>query len=162
MGHSPFEGGQTSAGDADVKGSEKKRGLMPGEGLITDHDIYLFKEGSHFKLYEKLGSHIVMVDGVPGVFFSVWAPNAEAVSVVGDFNGWKREAHPLTVREDRSGIWEGFLPHLGKGTVYKYHIRSRNHYRVDKGDPFAFLSEPLPKRPPSFGRPIMPGKMRRG
>jgi 1,4-alpha-glucan branching enzyme len=117
---------------------------MQGEGM-TDHDVYLFKEGSHFKLYDKLGSHLMAIDGTPGVFFSVWAPNAEAVSVVGDFNEWKRDRHPLTVRDDGSGIWEGFVPHLGKGTVYKYHIRSRNRYQVDKGDPFAFFSEPPPK-----------------
>jgi len=110
--------------------------------LFTDHDIYLFKEGSHFNLYEKLGAHMLNPVGTEGVYFAVWAPNAEAVSVVGDFNGWEKGSHPLKAREDRSGIWEGFVPRLPKGTRYKFHIRSRYHgYEVDKGDPFAFFWE---------------------
>lgn len=113
--------------------------------LLTDHDIYLIKEGNHFKLYEKMGSHLAEVDGVQGVHFAVWAPNAEAVTVIGDFNGWDKASHPLKVRADASGIWEGFIPGIGNGTVYKYHIASRfNGYRVDKGDPFAFHSETPP------------------
>jgi 1,4-alpha-glucan branching enzyme len=83
-----------------------------GFSLITEHDTYLFKEGNHFRLYEKMGSHIVNVDGVSGTFFAVWAPNAVAVSVIGDFNLWDKEAHPLAVRWDGSGIWEGFIPEL--------------------------------------------------
>jgi 1,4-alpha-glucan branching enzyme len=110
--------------------------------LITDHDIYLFKEGTHFRLYEKLGSHLVEHQGSKGVFFAVWAPNAERVSVIGDFNDWDTQTHPLKVRPDGSGIWEGFLPGVGQGTIYKYHIVSRlNGYAVDKGDPFAFYWE---------------------
>jgi 1,4-alpha-glucan branching enzyme len=110
--------------------------------LFTDHDIYLFKEGTHFRLYEKLGSHIVENEGIKGVFFAVWAPNAESVSVIGDFNGWNSESHPLKVRWDGSGIWEGFVPGLEQGVLYKYHIVSRfNRYTVDKGDPFAFYWE---------------------
>jgi 1,4-alpha-glucan branching enzyme len=107
--------------------------------LLTEHDIYLFKEGSHFRLYEKLGAHIMEVDGVMGTCFAVWAPNAEKVSVMGDFNFWDHDAHPLYPRWDNSGIWEGFVPGLKKGNVYKYFIRSRwNGYTVEKGDPFAF------------------------
>ena len=114
--------------------------------LLTDHDVYLFKEGSHFTLYQKLGSHVVSVNGEDGVFFAVWAPNAEGVSVVGDFNQWDNRLHPLKVREDSSGIWEGFIKGLGNGTVYKYHIRSRGSgYEVDKGDPFASKWEMPPK-----------------
>ncbi len=110
--------------------------------LLTDHDIYLFKEGTHFRLYEKLGSHVVESEGIKGTFFAVWAPNAESVSVIGDFNGWNAETHPLMVRPGGSGIWEGFLPGVGQGTLYKYHIVSRlNKYTVDKGDPFAFYWE---------------------
>ena len=110
--------------------------------LLTDHDIYLFKEGNHFRLYEKLGAHVVEVDGVKGTFFAVWAPNAASVSMVGDFNDWNPTAHPMTVRADDSGIWEAFIPGIGKGTIYKYHIVSRhNNYVVDKGDPFAFFWE---------------------
>ena len=110
--------------------------------LLTDHDIYLFKEGTHFRLYDKLGAHMVEVDGVKGTFFAVWAPNAARVSLVGDFNGWQPADTPLAMRSDGSGIWESFVPGLGKGTIYKYHIESRhNQYRVDKGDPFAFFWE---------------------
>ncbi len=74
--------------------------------LLTDHDIYLFKEGSHFKLYDKLGSHSTVVDGIKGTYFAVWAPNAQKVLVIGDFNQWNKETHPLKVRADGSGIWE--------------------------------------------------------
>ncbi len=114
--------------------------------IITDHDIYLFKQGSHFKLYDKLGSHSMTVDGMQGTYFSVWAPNAQSLSVIGDFNSWNPEAHLLNVRRDGSGIWEGFIPNVQKGDIYKYHIVSRyNDYRVNKGDPFAFYWETPPK-----------------
>ena len=110
--------------------------------LLTDHDIYLFKQGNHFRLYEKLGAHIAEVDGVAGTYFAVWAPCAATVSVVGDFNGWNPHSHPLGGRWDASGIWEGFIPGIGKGSVYKYHIVSHhNSYTVNKGDPFAFFWE---------------------
>src|SRR5262245_31013541 len=88
--------------------------------LLTDDDLYLFNEGSHVRLYEKLGAHPGIVDGQRGTHFAVWAPNAERVSVVGDFNGWDRARHPLAAR-GTSGIWEGFLPDVGPGAVYKYH-----------------------------------------
>jgi 1,4-alpha-glucan branching enzyme len=114
--------------------------------LFTDYDIYLFKEGNHFKLYEKFGAHPSTIDGVNGTYFAVWAPNAEKVSVVGDFNGWNPDVHPLKAREDASGIWEGFIPEIVNGTAYKYHIISMDKkYRVDKGDPFAFCCETPPK-----------------
>jgi 1,4-alpha-glucan branching enzyme len=110
--------------------------------LLTEHDIYLFREGTHFRLYEKLGSHIIEHEGIKGTFFAVWAPNAESVSVIGDFNSWNKKTHPLKVRSDNSGIWEGFIPGVGQGALYKYHIVSRyNGYAVDKGDPFAFYWE---------------------
>ncbi len=121
---------------------DEKSQVLTGFTLLTDHDIYLFKEGNHFRLYDKLGAHLVEHDGVKGVFFAVWAPNAVSVSVIGDFNGWDWAAHRLTARWDDSGIWEGFIPGIGKGTIYKYHIVSRhNHYWVDKGDPYAFFWE---------------------
>src|SRR5919201_5020302 len=105
-------------------------------GLLTDHDIYLFKQGNHFRLYEKLGAHLT--EG--GANFGVWAPNANRVSVIGDFNHWNSNSHALDPRQDASGIWEGFIPDIGSGTSYKYHIVSRfNNYEVDKGDPYAFL-----------------------
>ncbi len=114
--------------------------------LITDHDTYLFKEGNHFRLYEKLGSHLAVVDGVAGTFFAVWAPNAEQVFLSGDFNGWSRDSHPLAVRWDGSGIFQGFVAGVGNGSLYKYHIVSRhNGYRVDKGDPFAMMWEMPPR-----------------
>ena len=113
---------------------------------ITDHDIYLFKEGSHFTLYKKLGAHPMTMDGVEGTHFAVWAPDAIRVSVVGDFNFWTRGSHPLRVRDDWSGIWEGFVPGVLEGALYKYHIVSRhNGYRVDKADPFAMQAEVPPK-----------------
>jgi len=113
---------------------------------ITDLDVYFFKEGSHFKLYEKLGSHIMTVNGVKGTHFAVWAPNARSVSVVGDFNKWDTSAHPMKVRDDWSGIWEGFIPGVDKGVIYKYYVVSRYHdYRAYKGDPFAFHWETPPK-----------------
>jgi 1,4-alpha-glucan branching enzyme len=121
-------------------------GLRHDISLFTDHDIYLFKEGNHFNLYEKLGSHPLSTDGEEGIYFALWAPNAETISVTGDFNGWNRDSHPLKARTDGSGIWEGFIPGLGKGDIYKYHLVSRyNNYSVDKGDPFAFCWEQPPK-----------------
>lgn len=111
--------------------------------LFSDFDIYLFKEGNHFKCYEKLGSHIIEVDGQRGTYFAVWAPNAEKVYVIGDFNGWK-PLHPLGVRWDGSGIWEGFIPGVDKGTKYKYYIISKYGYQLEKGDPYAFFWEVPP------------------
>ncbi|MGB6452700.1 MAG: 1,4-alpha-glucan branching protein GlgB, partial [Steroidobacteraceae bacterium] len=113
---------------------------------LTQNDIYLFKEGTLYRAYEKLGAHPTVVDGRKGTRFAVWAPNADAVSVVGDFNGWTPERNALEPRSDQSGIWEGFIPEVGPGALYKYHIHSRlGGYRVDKNDPFAFRSE-LPPR----------------
>ncbi len=109
---------------------------------LSDLDIYLFKEGNHTKLYEKFGAHTMQCEGVDGVHFAVWAPNAQSVSVRGDFNGYDTESHPLKVREDDSGIWEGFIEGVEQGLTYKYHIVSKFHHIVhDKSDPFAFFSE---------------------
>ena len=84
--------------------------------LLTDFDIDLFKSGKHFRLYEKLGAHPIELDGQQGVYFAVWAPSAKAVSVIGDFNYWIEGEHPLNVRWDGSGIWEGFIPGVEIGT----------------------------------------------
>ncbi len=120
--------------------------VVLGPSLFSDHDIYLFKEGSHFKLFDKLGAHIMTVDGVLGAMFSVWAPNAERVSVVGDFNAWNPEAHPLGPRLDASGVWEGFIPGLVRGSMYKYHIVSRlDGQAAEKADPYAFFWEVPPR-----------------
>ena len=113
--------------------------------LISDHDVYLFNEGSHLRLYDHLGAHPATLDGVEGVHFAVWAPNAERVSVVGDFNGWTPGEHPMDWRGS-SGIWHAFIPNLAPGEVYKYHIESRfNGYRVNKADPFGFRHEEPPR-----------------
>src|SRR2546430_4562586 len=109
---------------------------------LTDHDIYLFREGTHTRLYEKLGAHCA----ADGTAFAVWAPNAEAVSVIGDFNGWERSRHVLVPRPDGSGVWEGFIAAVAPGARYKYHVASRyRDYRADKGDPFAFAWESPPQ-----------------
>lgn len=113
--------------------------------LFTDFDINLFKAGKHYKLHEKLGAHLVEVDGVKGVYFAVWAPSARSVSVVGDFNYWIQGDHELNVRWDSSGIWEGFIPGLEKGTTYKYKIQSNNNGIItEKADPFALYCEHPP------------------
>ncbi|MGZ5265000.1 MAG: 1,4-alpha-glucan branching protein GlgB, partial [Kaistella sp.] len=109
--------------------------------LFTDHDIYLFREGKHYKLYDKFGSHSVEVDGRSGVYFAVWAPFAKAVSVIGNFNNWHSESHQLLPRWDESGIWEGFIPGLNWGNLYKYAIRSNTGVLLEKGDPFALSWE---------------------
>tara|TARA_R110000796_G_scaffold35017_3_gene90212 strand:+ start:195116 stop:197011 length:1896 start_codon:yes stop_codon:yes gene_type:complete len=114
--------------------------------LFTEFDINLFKAGKHFKLYEKLGSHLVEIDGVKGTYFAVWAPTANSVSVIGDFNFWKVGEHELHVRWDESGIWEGFIPNVIKGSLYKYNIGSNNYgIRTEKADPFARYCETPPK-----------------
>src|SRR5438105_7864410 len=112
--------------------------------LLSDWDYHLFNEGSHHRLWDKLGSHQIERDGVVGTMFAVWAPNAAAVSVVGDWNGWDTRSHPLETRGP-SGIWEGFIPAVHKGMKYKYHIRSKhNRYEVDKADPLAVHDETPP------------------
>ena len=114
--------------------------------MLTDHDIYLFKEGTHARLYEKFGCHLGERAGVAGAHFSVWAPNAQRVSVIGDWNGWSANAHALAAREDGSGVWEGFAPGVAHGQAYKFRIESRvGGYQVDKADPFAFFSEAPPR-----------------
>jgi 1,4-alpha-glucan branching enzyme len=115
---------------------------------FSDHDLYLFREGTHSRLYDRLGSRLGSHEGRSGCFFAVWAPNASTVSVMGDFNGWSPAASPLTLGE-ASGIWEGFLPGVVKGARYKYRITSRfppgRGYEVDKTDPFAFFREEPPE-----------------
>jgi len=113
--------------------------------LLTDQDLYLFNEGSHFRLHEKLGAHRMNQGGVEGTYFAVWAPDAKKVFVMGSFNDWQKETHPLRPKGS-SGIWEGFFPDVDKGSLYKYHIVGRaSGYRVDKSDPFSFFNEIPPK-----------------
>lgn len=114
--------------------------------LFTDFDIHLFREGSHYRIYDKLGAHVVTVNGVTGTFFAVWAPNARSVSVIGDFNGWNRDATPLRWRTDGCGIWEGFVAGVAQGTIYKYFIVSHNGgQELQKQDPYGFFAEVPPK-----------------
>ena len=124
----------------------KTHEMIHGVSLLSDFDIGLFRSGHHFRLYEKLGSHIMEAHDSWGVYFSVWAPNAKSVSVIGDFNSWNPKSHPLANRWDGSGIWEGFITGLEKGCLYKYKVESNyNNYSAEKSDPFAFLSETPPK-----------------
>jgi 1,4-alpha-glucan branching enzyme len=117
--------------------------------LLTDRDIYHFREGTYFRAYETLGAHLVpatRAGETGGTRFAVWAPNAATVCVVGDFNDWQRGRHLLSSRPDSSGIWEGVVPAVAAGALYKYHIASRHgRYQVDKADPYAFRAEPPPR-----------------
>ncbi len=113
--------------------------------LFSDFDISLFKAGKHYRLYEKFGAHLTEVNGEKGVYFAVWAPSAKSVSVIGDFNYWMEGEHPLNVRWDGSGIWEGFIPGVEKGTKYKYKIQSHhNDMSLEKADPYALRCEHPP------------------
>jgi len=108
---------------------------------FTEFDVSLFQSGKHYKLYEKFGSHVIEHKGVVGTYFAVWAPNAQYVAVTGNFNYWDRGTHKLNPRWDSSGIWEGFIPHIGVGEVYKYFIKSSSGEELEKSDPFALRWE---------------------
>ena len=125
---------------------EKYQSAVWQHSLLTDFDISLFLLGKHFKLYEKMGAHLCKVNGVDGVYFSVWAPNAKKVCVMANFNGWNRESHLLYNRWDASGIWEGFIPHIKKGEVYKYYIKGFNGEDLEKSDPYALHAEHPPQK----------------
>jgi 1,4-alpha-glucan branching enzyme len=112
---------------------------------FTEFDIGLFKSGKHYKLYEKFGSHVIEFNGVIGTYFSVWAPNAQYVSVIGNFNYWDKGAHALFVRWDSSGIWEGFIPNVGDGETYKFFIKASSGEELEKSDPFALRWEEPPR-----------------
>ena len=117
----------------------------PATSPLSDMDLYLFNEGSHLRLYDKLGAHPASHEGQEGTHFAVWAPNAANVSVIGDFNGWNGESHPMTAR-GVSGIWEAFVPGVGVGETYKYRIVSgASDHVVDKADPFAFHTQVPPE-----------------
>ncbi|MEX2430711.1 MAG: 1,4-alpha-glucan branching enzyme, partial [Dehalococcoidia bacterium] len=131
----------------------RQRSASPTEAPLVRHDVsllsaddlYLFNEGSHFRLYEKLGAHSMIVDGASGTYFAVWAPAARQVAVLGDFNGWNRTSHALRPRGS-SGIWEGFIGGLGKGAVYKYNVvAGSGAYTGEKADPFAVHHETPPR-----------------
>lgn len=118
----------------------------PGEtSPLTDFDLHLFNEGTHHKLYSKLGCQLSRDPARPGAHFAVWAPNAKTVNVMGVFNGWNKHAHPLTPRGS-SGVWEGFIPGIARGTVYKYFVESlHGKYMSDRADPFGFLHQVSPE-----------------
>ena len=113
---------------------------------FSDFDLYLFGQGKNYRIYEKMGAHERIVNGVAGVNFAVWAPNALSVSVIGDFNNWNRSANPMQLRHIDLGVWECFIPGLHNGILYKYAIYSRhNNYSVEKTDPYGFAAELRPK-----------------
>ncbi|WP_162427093.1 1,4-alpha-glucan branching protein GlgB [Pontibacter pudoricolor] len=138
--------GTTTIASSQTIVPQEKRAVYYDISRFTEFDVYLFKEGRHFTLYDKMGAHCMEHAGLKGTYFAVWAPNAEHVTVIGDFNHWNRDSHSLKVREDGSGIWEGFIPDLTGGELYKYHIKSNyNLYHVEKSDPFAFAREKPPQ-----------------
>jgi 1,4-alpha-glucan branching enzyme len=113
------------------------------QSAISEFDLYLLAEGTHYRAYGKLGAHLTGKDGKPGVQFAVWAPNAKRVSIIGDFNNWNPNAAIMS--SSTAGIWEGFVPDIGQGASYKYHIESRyRDYTVDKADPYGFAAEIRP------------------
>ncbi len=130
---------------------------MIAPSLLTPFDLHLFNEGTHSHLYEKLGAHLS--EDPKGASFAVWAPNADWVSVIGDFNGWDRDDNKLVPRE-QSGIWEGFIGGVEHGALYKYHVHSRvTRTGADKADPFAVYAEQPPRQAPTAGR--RPGRSTR-
>ena len=110
---------------------------------ISDYDMYLFGQGDHHKIYEKLGAHLQVKEGVKGVHFAVWAPNARNVSVIGNFNSWHGGSHQMRTLGG-SGIWELFVPDIGEGTIYKYEIKNQQGHIFEKADPVGFYSELRP------------------
>ena len=131
------------------------KNVIHGVSLAGETDIYLFREGSHTRIYDFLGSHAMEHEGTEGVLFAVWAPNAQEVSVIGDFNGWNRESHKLAPREDSSGIWEGFVPGVPLYSCYKYSIAAKNGELLEKADPLAAFCE----CPPNSASRVMPISM---
>ncbi len=111
---------------------------------LTDFDLYLFNAGDHHRVYEKLGAHFAEVNGIGGVQFAVWAPNARSVSVIGDFNFWDRRKHAMRVL-GASGVWEIFIPGLPEGTLYKFQVKTQQGYILDKTDPYGTEMENRPR-----------------
>ncbi len=112
--------------------------------MLSDFDFQLFGEDKHFRLFDKLGAHLVTHNGINGAQFAVWAPNAASVSVIGDFNRWDTNAHPLATRSS-TGLWDGFVPGAVERSQYKYHVVGQNGHRMDKSDPYAFSSQVRPE-----------------
>ena len=112
--------------------------------VLSDYDLHLFSEGTHHRAWEKLGSHVMTIGGVTGVHFAVWAPNAQRVSVVGDFNRWDGRVHPMR-KLVPSGVWELFVPELTAGACYKYEVRTDAGHLLEKADPYARSFEVPPR-----------------
>jgi len=117
---------------------------ISGISLFSEFDINLFKDGKHFQLYNRFGSHPMSHEGMEGTYFSVWAPNANYVSIIGDNNGWDKGSHPMFPRWDGSGIWEAFVPYWTKGSKYKYFISAQDGFNVEKLDPYGIFHETPP------------------
>lgn len=117
---------------------------MTPNAFMTEFDTYLWNSSKHFRVYRKLGAHLCNIDGQSGVHFGVWAPNAEAVHVMGDFNNWSRTATPMQHFDPNTGIWSAFVPGLEEGATYKYSITARNGGALEKADPYGFHSEIRP------------------
>ena len=112
--------------------------------LFSETDVRNFQAGTHYQLYQLFGNKQIEVNGTAGTYFAVWAPSATAVFVTGNFNGWNEMSHPLHVRPDSSGIWEGFIPDIAAGELYKYHIHGFEGVQLNKADPFAHYAEKRP------------------
>ncbi|MBN1448049.1 MAG: 1,4-alpha-glucan branching enzyme, partial [Bacteroidetes bacterium] len=112
--------------------------------LLTDYDLYLFGEGNHYRIYDKLGAHYREIHGIGGIEFAVWAPNARSVSVIGSFNGWDRRRHAMRVLGS-SGVWEIFIPGVQAGELYKFEIKTRDGHVIAKADPFGLKMEERPR-----------------
>jgi len=119
--------------------------------LLTPFELHLHGEGTNYESYGTLGAHAIACEGVEGVRFAVWAPNAEVVSVTGDHNGWDRTRHPMRLRD--GGLWEIFLPGLGTGAHYKYSVMMPNGHEQDHSDPYGFFAE-VPPRTASIVWPL--------
>jgi 1,4-alpha-glucan branching enzyme len=131
----------TKTKEQKIKKDKESPSQQEHNSMLSAFDIGLFREGKHYMLYKHLGAHVITINEVQGVQFSVWAPGANYVSVTGDFNDWDKGAHKLAPRWDSSGIWELFVPGINEGSIYKYHIGNASGFNVDKADPFGFEME---------------------
>jgi len=137
-------GGRDGAREAGPAAGAQRADVLHAGGP-SPQDLHLWNEGTHSRAYRSMGAHLATIDGVAGTSFAVWAPNARSAAVMGDFNGWDKERHPLRPLGS-SGVWQGFVPGVGRGAVYKYHLRARHGgHAVDKADPFGFLHEAPPR-----------------
>ena len=123
--------------------------------FLGETDLFLFAQGTHERIYEKLGAQLIELDGIRGTHFAVWAPNAKEVNLIGDFNGWSGDQHPLTPAE-QSGLWSCFVPGLEAGNRYKYRVTTQAGADAGKGGPSGFCCRVAPQLPPRLWRILMP------